>query len=289
MMHSRAFFPMAVAAAAVATFSGLSGPVLAQEEDVEAVVSYSLLADLSVELRARYMRGNVDGYLQTPSGGQPGTSDFQRPTFGEIGYHNEDVWDASVVVQSHEHLFNFGARLIRMEGDARLTQDLICENIIYPAGTEVDSSILLDWFRLGYRYEFAIESEGNGSRFAIAPGAEAVLFNFDFDMTAPGNLRSDRNYSKGGLRIGATLDWQISGPFSIQAAGWWPVPMDNTARIMSVEVVGRYEFWGGRRMGSAFYLGVAYDEIQYEDQQTLPNDVRVEMGPMIIAGFDFRF
>ena len=286
-MHIRACSRVAIPVCAALAAFAFSGPAHAQEETTES--SYSLLGDLTIEVDGRYMRGNIDGYLQTPAGGQPGTTDHQRPTLGELGYGNENIWDGEITVQSHEHIFTFGARLVRLTGDARLSRQLTCENVTYPAGTDVNSNVDLDWYRLGYRYEFAFEPDEKGSQLSFAPGIDAVLFNFDYDLSASGGLRSDRNYAKPGMRIGADAEWDIAGPFSIEAGAWWGVPFDNTAEILSLELLGRYQIWGGRNMGASFYLGVAYDEIEYEDGQGVPNHISVEMGPMIVAGFDFRF
>ena len=79
-------------------------------------------------------------------------------------------------MQWREHLFTFGARLVRLEGDAHLNRELICEEVTYAPGTDVDSNIDIDWYRLGYQYEFGWDMDDKGSRFSLAPGLQAVVF-----------------------------------------------------------------------------------------------------------------
>src|SRR5262245_26541221 len=64
----------------------------------------------------QYMYGEADGSLQTPAGGEPGTTSHNRPDLGEIGIDHAHVFDASLSLQFQAHIFTFGAQIIHMDG-----------------------------------------------------------------------------------------------------------------------------------------------------------------------------
>ncbi len=252
---------------------------------------YAATSSLRFDLHGRFLHGDIEGFLQTPRGGQAGTTSTNRPAFDELGFDDVEIFDTSLTVQRDQHIFSAGARLIRLDGSATLTDDLISQNVTYPAGSFVTSDVQLDWYRLGYRYEFSFDP-GGGNRLLLSPGAEAVMFDFDYQLDGPGELRTDRSYAKGGVRVGGTAKWLTSGRFSLEAGGFWGIPIDGSAEIFSAELVARYRLWGAdsqRGAGGSVFLGVAWDEIEYEDDQATPNHINVEMGPLIIVGFEIRF
>jgi hypothetical protein len=51
-----------------------------------------------VALEGSFLYGPVEGFLQTPSGGQPGTTSDKRPTLQELDIDRASVGDASLVV-----------------------------------------------------------------------------------------------------------------------------------------------------------------------------------------------
>ena len=243
-----------------------------------------------LQLDFRYMYGNADGSLQTPSGGEPGTTSANRPNLGEIGIDHANIFDGSLTLQLEPHIFTFGAQIIHMDGSATLDRDLLSQSAFFPAGTSVNSKVHLDWYRVGYQYEFWF------NEFRIAPGIEGVLLDFHYQLDgtsggAPG-MSADRSYIKGGMRIGGSAEWVVSegGRLSIEGSAWWGVPIDNTAQISSYDIVAKWQLWGYRHAsGGAAYAGVAFETIEYEDNQTVPNHINIDFGPMVIAGLQVRF
>ena len=74
-----------------------------------------------------------------------------------------------------------------------------------------------------------------------------------------------------------------------KANGWWGVPIQNTARILDVGLLGRLRVFQFERGPAAWvHVGVGYEHIQFRDDQSLPNDVDVELGPLLNAGLELR-
>ena len=245
---------------------------------------------LRIDLSGRYMGGEVDGFVQIPKGGEAGTSSERRPTLGELGIDDAAMLDASVTLQWERHIFDAGGRFVRLDSSTTLRRELITHDTTYAPGSRISSEVQLDWYRLGYRYEFLFEADEHGNRLSFAPGIDIVLFDFEYGLDSSAGLHSGRDLLKAGVRVGGVGRWSTGGPLSVEGGAFWGLPFDGTAQIFSLELVGKYRLWGGSGGTSgALYLGVAYDEIEYEDDQTMPNRIEVDMGPLFIAGVEISF
>jgi hypothetical protein len=58
----------------------------AQSEPAESEGPLRLTVD------GEWWYGRITGFAQTPSGGNPGTTSSRRPTFGEVGIHDTNVY-----------------------------------------------------------------------------------------------------------------------------------------------------------------------------------------------------
>jgi hypothetical protein len=250
----------------------------------------SLVDGLSFTLDFHFLYGGIDGYVQTPSGGNPGTTSLHRPTLAELGFDNVSVFDVSLATQAGASIFFLGAQIIELDGSATLSETLITQSAVFPAGTHEHASVQLDWYRFGYEYQFTFDLNDQGSQLRVAPGIEGVLLDFDYQITAAGGLHAHRSYAKAGVSIGGSVEWLTGTPLSFEAQGFWGLPIDSTAQILNVDLVARWQLWGARHAwGGAAYLGAAYEHIEYEDNQTVPNHINVDLGPMLIAGLQITF
>ena len=231
------------------------------------------------------MYGDVDGFVQIPAGGAPGSTSARRPTLDELGIDSGSVYDIAGAAQKDRHIINLGARLTTLDGSGTLTQDLTSQNEFYPAGTQVESDIQLNWYRLGYLYEIPLVPAQDGSQVFLSPGVQAILLDFDYELNGDGGQRSKRGFTKGGVRLGGTARWQTSERFSLDALAYLGVNLGSTADISSFEIVGRYSF---SKLFSAFG-GVAWDQIEFEDSQTVPNRIDIDFCPMAVVGIRFDF
>src|SRR2546425_88118 len=68
--------------------------------------------------------GPIDGFLQTPAGGRPGTSSAQRPKFDELGINDVAFYDTRLTVQWRDLLVYGGYEFIRVNGSDTLSQPL---------------------------------------------------------------------------------------------------------------------------------------------------------------------
>lgn len=241
---------------------------------------------VETEIDTTYHYGQIRGFLQTPSGGRPGTTSSRRPSLEELGLDRVSVFDASLQVTQESHVLAGGLQLTRLDSTSTLTTDLTSQNSFFPAGDRVQADVKLDWYRLGYLYRL-----GPNGRLAknhhLALGADLVAFDFHYRLDGTGHV--DRSYMKMGTRVGGRWDWQISEPWCVAAQAFLPVPLSNTPSILSLSLGAHYRFYRSSRAAVHGTVGLAYTLIDYEDDQEIPNHIRAEMGPLIWLGLGAAF
>ncbi len=234
-----------------------------------------------------FLYGPVQGFLQTPAGGHPGTTSHDRPTLKELGIHTAPMADASVTVGWGAHDFYGGARVIELSGASILDQELVTHDVTFPLGTAVSSTVQLNWYRLGYAHRFVF-GHGDGARLRIDPAIEGVLFHVGYQLSG-GGLSTSRTYFKGGVRLGVRSEWSPWPRFSILGEAMGSAPIPGQPVILSFQATGRYRLWGRTDRGGTFFLGIGYDQIDHQDLQTVPNHIKVEMGPLLVTGLAVNF
>src|SRR5216110_1491046 len=75
--------------------------------------SYSVSAQeddnlIEVTVKGSFNYGPIDGFMQTPAGGAPGTSSDRRPTFKELGIDDAIFYDTRLDLRWKAHLTVFG-------------------------------------------------------------------------------------------------------------------------------------------------------------------------------------
>ena len=244
---------------------------------------------LSINLDVAFLYGPIDGFVQTPKGGNPGSTSSKRPTFEELGFDTISIYEFSMRADWDVHSIFGGVQIARLSGRSRLDEELTSQNVIFPAGSYVDADIQLDWYWLDYLYRFDLSPEERHNVFTVAPGAGFTVFTFHYKLDGLGEDGADRQYPKVGIRLGCELTWMITDKLSAHGRAFGSLPIPNTPWILDLELVGRYELWKSPRVKALGYLGIAYDRIDYKDEQTVPNHIVVEMGPMLKAGLQFQF
>src|SRR5215470_3568326 len=80
---------------------------------------------VAFSLQGSYNFGDVDGFMQTPSGGKPGTSSPERPTFDELNINDVSFYEGRLDVRWRHLDFFGGYQYIRLDGDGTLSEPLI--------------------------------------------------------------------------------------------------------------------------------------------------------------------
>jgi hypothetical protein len=245
-------------------------------------------------LEGEYLFGSVRGSVQTPSGGQPGTTSNGRPSLKEIGIDHASIVDVELQASWGNHSLYLGGELIEMSGSKTLRESLISQGNSFAAGDHVHSKVNLDWYRLGYEYQYVIDA-GTGERpvWTLRPSIGAALFTFDYRLRSDTDAGShvSRSYSKALPQVGLEAEWRPGGGrFSISGgAQGFPAIGTVTPGILTEHIHADYQVIHGSKGDLTGFVGVAFEQFDYKDRQHVPNRVKADFGPMLIVGLRADF
>jgi len=215
----------------------------------------------------------ISGYLQTPAGGGPGTSDMKRPTFKELDVDHTAYTDIDLYYRSRKYTPYIGLRLMDVDSSGILEQDLTTRGQTFLIGDSYDHETSFNIYRFGTKYDFAY----------LSPKVELALMDFDYEFESTG-IQVKRSYTKTTVRLGAEKTFRIDAlDIMFEASG--SVPLSNTPEIFTVGAGVKYWFAEYVNVG----LDVQYFYLDYEDDQDLPNHLRLEMQPAISFSLQYRF
>jgi hypothetical protein len=239
---------------------------------------------LSYTMGFSYLNGSLDGYVQTPAGGEPGTTSRERPTFDELGFDQQPAFDAYGTIGKGHHTLEIGGQWQRQSGTSTLKEDLVSQKKFFPADTRVNADIQTDWYRVNYLYAMNTDNQS----ISLSVGGGLVWFNFDYQLKSAAT-KADRAYSKVGYRIGADMNWHINDRFNIETRIFAPIPLSNTPEIWTLELNAEYTLWETPGSRTLLVGGLGYNRLDYEDEQKIPNHIRVEISPYMRAGLKLDF
>lgn len=245
--------------------------------------------DFQVDAGSAFLHGPVDGRVQTPSGGKPGTTSPGRPTFEELGIRSGSVGDFWANVSRGRHGLYAGGRITRLSAAGTLEDPLISQNIRLAAGLPVETYTKFDWYRVGYRHAFPWVWGDKTIEFY--PSIGATLLDFHYMLSSPELELAgvDRSYAKVGAQIGLGVTWPLTERLSLSGQLLGPIPLPHAPEILSAQVAVQYRFPEREGVSISGLFGVGYDHISYTDGQTVPNDIEADMGPMGLLSLEIRF
>ena len=246
----------------------------------EAEKGFHLVFDAS----ASY--GPISGYTQTPLGGAPSSASDKRPKFDELGINTMTMVNLSLSGGIDSHYVYGAAHLVDLSGKNTLDENLIFHGRQYPAGTRVNSDVNLSWYEIGYQYNIHFGKER--TNFRMAPTVAYTLWDFSTELETNSG-RSSRSYIKGTPRLGLELEWFPLRRFSISGKAIGSLPLNNMPHIYNVGLVGKYNLMDISRFKISLFMGVEYDWIEFKDNQTVPNHIKANMGPLGQIGAEIKF
>jgi hypothetical protein len=224
-----------------------------------------------------------------PSGGNKGTTSHNRPKLSEVGIDDGSIYDAEGKYRWGPHEISVGGQWVGLSGDDTLHQDLTSQAQTFPAGSRVHSDLTLDWYRAAYGYRLTWpEKEGFLERLTLTPRIGGDLLDFDFKLHSSGVASVSRNYLKGGLQVGLGAEYRLSPQWSIVGDVASSVPIPDTPFIVTAELLARYQFYDARSFSAAVEAGVGWEHIGFEDNQSVPNRIDVDLGPLLVVGVELK-
>ena len=242
--------------------------------------------------RAAVMFGQADGFVQTPSGGQPGTSSAGRPTLKELGIDDAQILDVSLTLAWDDHEISASGQWMDLTGRAVLEEPLLSQAQLFPAGSRVGAEVSADWYTIAYGHRFTHDlGEPGDQAITFTPSGGVAIFDIDYELRGEGGAGAHREYIKPSPMFGLAIDWHATDRLAVSASVRAAVPISSGASLLAAQVEARYRFVQGRTGSLDGVIGVGYEHIDYDDarKQEIPNHVDVELGPLLLVGLRAQF
>src|SRR5262249_48483748 len=99
-----------------------------------------------------------------------------------------------------------------------------------------------------------------------------------------------RSYTKGAVRLGLDSTYHVNQRLSLNLDGAASIPISNTPQIATVTATINYKLLRERHVvDPSVFVGVGAWWTDYEADQKLSTQVRVELGPCFPAGVSLSF
>ena len=222
--------------------------------------------------------GGLQGHLQTPAGGESGTTSSHRPTIDEIGLDGAE-WMTTLDARfrrGDKHEFHFSYIDIERSGSDALGTSLISQNQTFPAGSQVESNFGFDTFRFGYRPHHWQRCFRD---WTLTPEIGVGIAQFEYQLrslSASGPV--DRSYNVGFPYLGCLIEKPIGDRYLLE------VEFTGSAGVNGVSFIDSdfrlvYNISCGKRWSSAAVLGWRGMWFRrHDDQPAEQNDPNLRIG-----------
>lgn len=251
-----------------------------QADEVEP----SSAAEFEFSLDAAASYGNLTGFVQVPSGGEPGTTSANRPTLREIGLQDAVGWEVGGRARWRHVLVYGGYSALDPDGSGTLTEPLISHGVSFAAGSPFHSSLRLDVAHVGAGWRFDLPAE----RVTLAPVVEFALLDFSYSLSTP-SARASRAYAAGACRLGGEGTLELGHGFELGFRGVASLPIAHMPQLAAIDGRVSYRFDVGRLLRGRVFLGTGMRWFDFHDHQQVPNRIQVRTGALLRGGLSIEF
>ena len=247
---------------------------------------------LTFSLTLLYMYGSVNGSLQTPVAHTIASTSANRPTFTTLGINDANIGDGEFGVGLGNSQIFFGAQYNHMSGSNTLGRSLVSGGVTFPAHVPISSTVRMDWYRLGYRYTFVLDTAPNGvPDLTLAPMVDALYWDYGYSLDAGRVGQVGKSLTRWGFQLGGTLAWRpYGGRLSIEGTLASFPQNARLANISQESIMLRYRFYQWRHYDFNVLLGAAWEQQYYNDQKVgASNKIEANFGTMIVTGLQMNF
>ena len=246
---------------------------------VLAFCAWPAAADVALELGGGVARNA--GFLQTPTGGQPGTSSAKRPTFAELAMRRGDYGWLAAAVDFGRLRVHARYAVIGSAGASRLTSALTSQGFGFRAGERVRSTASFDSLSVAVTRVFAWREDVTAEL-----GGELAWTAFDLGIRGDDAL-VDRSYHVHTVGFFAAIAKRLGPRWRLGATlGLAPGVEAAGSRY---RVAPRLELHLSERWRLA--LGLDVEQFRYDDahKQELPNRLLVRRRVLPTLSIGTRF
>lgn len=205
----------------------------------------------------------LQGFVQTPIGGTPKTSDIRRPNFAELGIKQIDITEQQLQIPCGSLIFYIAYQQIRPKNSLKLATPLLTYGRLFAKDTVFNTVIQFDYYRFGIALPLKILT-----KLQLTPKVELDVFDFDYRINTPDYQRG-RNYHHLTLRSGFAAVYSINADFVVHYQRLQTPALFNALDIKS-------ELFGFNSKALAINLAKQTQKIEFKDNQPLPNHLLLQ-------------
>jgi hypothetical protein len=241
--------------------------------------------NFTVTARGSYSYGSVDGFAQTPAGGNPGSSSLRRPTLHELKIDDGGFYDTQVDLRWRSLDFFVGYQAMDFDSSGTLSRGLVSQNLTFAPGSHFKNEDDFDWYRIGAGWKFFLLEK----KLEIMPKADVAILDFNYKLSS-GAQQASRSYIKGAGRLGLDIAYHLTQRVTFDVDGAASIPISNTPQIATATATVWFRLLPhSHRFNPSVFVGGGFERIEYEDNQPLPNHFKVDMGPFGTVGLAVTF
>lgn len=213
---------------------------------------------------------NVEGFIQTPRGGDLNTTSYRRPSFEEMNIIHDNPYFFGMGLQYCDYFSEVKYIHINPKGSTTLQENLLTHAQFIPEGQYIDLHLEYDWYVLGFGKHFSDKDR----KWQISPLLDLNFLKFHYEFCS-GSIKSARNYSLVGLDIGLNIQHALSRFWFWDLEAKATLPLSNL-KIQMASVGLNYKLPFSSKVTLIPRLSIDAFTIDYQDEQLIPNHFRYE-------------
>jgi len=263
------------------------------------IVAYGISSPDSVTLDLSGSYGGINGFISTPKGGQFGSSDYNRPTFDEMGIDNNFMYNVQLNTTYGDWTYYGKYSGMNFKNTTSLSNSLITHGYTLDKGTEYTVDTPTQFINIGVMKKYKISE-----KLSLSPLVEFSMqrtsytwsaTSSTFGITNPdGNNINSADDTRGYFNlwapaIGGQLDYKFTEKTKLSALGKSIIPIGTS---------WKYYFYGSIKLSHSFYsnnntwlnqtegyVGVeAYTTKSRDSQEEMQNWIEITQAPMVTLG-----
>ncbi len=236
----------------------------------------STLMAREVSLYGNFSGGALQGFTQTPQGGTNGTTSFHRPSFDELHIHHDKFYTLGATFFSDNYFLLFDYYNFTPKGNTVLSEALTTHGKFIPAGSAFAASLNYHLYTVGFGMPFKI------SHLEFLSWLEVNLLKYHYEFSAfP--ISSARNFNVTGVNFGLKCAYDFSDTLFGDVKISLPIPVTNLT-VIGAEIGLNKTVVLNQHLCLIPRLGLGLLQLDYKDNQPIPNHMRYTNAPYISLG-----
>ncbi len=232
--------------------------------------------DWHLGLSGFYALSYIQGFQQTPKGGQVGSTSPRRPNYKNLHIRTNSDTQLGATFGYNALQLELDYFPIHLDGEMILPSDLITHDIPLSAGRYFSAHVNDELYSLRMSYIHTM-----CSRWQLQPKANIHWLSHDYHFQS-GSLSSSRVFAASGISVGLQSDYQLTHHWLLSTNVDLAIPVTNLDVYQAKLAVGYQSFHNHFTLTPTF--SVAWHEVRFKDKQTIPNFLKYTAFPTVALG-----